>query len=114
MQSSGGSAGTRNCVSCGRAISWDANVCPYCGHDFRMQMAGMPAQPQISEGMKILFYILSFLIWIVGIIIGVIYYSKNDPESKHVGKMCIILAIVGVLFWVICGIAIAGLSLIAI
>jgi len=106
-------SGTRSCVGCGRAIAWDANVCPYCGHDFRVQMAPQMAQPQISEGMKILFYILSFLIFIVGIIIGVIYYTKSDPESKHVGKMCIILAIVGVLVWVLCAIAIAGASLMA-
>ena len=36
----GGTAATRNCVSCGRSIAWDANVCPYCGHDYRMQMMG--------------------------------------------------------------------------
>ena len=35
---SSGPGGTRNCVSCGRSIGWDANVCPYCGHDYRMQM----------------------------------------------------------------------------
>jgi membrane protein YdbS with pleckstrin-like domain len=76
-------------------------------------MAGGPAQPQISEGMKILFYILSFLFWLIGIIIGAIYYSKPDPESKHVGKMCIILAVVGVVFWVVCGLAIWGATLLA-
>jgi hypothetical protein len=108
-----GSSGTRNCVGCGRAIAWDANVCPYCGHDYRVQMAPAMAQPQISEGMKILFYILSFLIPIVGIIIGVVYYSKADPESKHVGKMCIILAVVGILIGVICWAAILGASLLA-
>ena len=27
----------RHCVSCGRALAWDANVCQYCGHDFRVQ-----------------------------------------------------------------------------
>jgi len=26
---------TRNCVSCGRSIPWDANVCQHCGHDYR-------------------------------------------------------------------------------
>jgi predicted nucleic acid-binding Zn ribbon protein len=25
----------RFCVSCGRSIDWDANLCPYCGHDYR-------------------------------------------------------------------------------
>lgn len=44
MTSTPGAAPTRNCVSCGRAISWDANVCPYCGHDYRVAMAGPAAQ----------------------------------------------------------------------
>lgn len=38
----------RNCVSCGRSISWDANVCPYCGHDFRVVMAPGQAQKKDS------------------------------------------------------------------
>ena len=46
MQSSGGLA-TRTCVSCGRAIAWDANVCAFCGHDYRMQM--MPPVPQKKD-----------------------------------------------------------------
>jgi len=77
-------------------------------------MAPQMAQPQISEGMKILFYILSFLIFIVGIIIGVIYYTKPDPESKHVGKMCIILAVVGALIGVLCALAALGASWMAV
>ena len=47
MQSSGAQS-TRNCVSCGRSISWDANVCPYCGHDYRAAMAGAPQQKKES------------------------------------------------------------------
>ncbi|UCE90942.1 MAG: hypothetical protein JSV90_05825 [Methanobacteriota archaeon] len=27
--------GSRICVSCGRSIALDANVCEHCGHDFR-------------------------------------------------------------------------------
>ena len=38
----------RNCVSCGRSISWDANVCPYCGHDFRVSMMMQPAKKESS------------------------------------------------------------------
>lgn len=37
---SSGSQPSRNCVSCGRTIAWDANVCQYCGHDYRVVMAG--------------------------------------------------------------------------
>jgi FlaG/FlaF family flagellin (archaellin) len=55
------------------------------------------AVEQISSGMKILFYILSLIVPLVGFIIGIVYYSKGDPESKHVGKICIILAVVGIL-----------------
>lgn len=25
----------RMCVKCGRNIPFDANLCPYCGHDYR-------------------------------------------------------------------------------
>jgi predicted nucleic acid-binding Zn ribbon protein len=24
----------RHCVECGRNIPWDANLCPYCGHQY--------------------------------------------------------------------------------
>jgi hypothetical protein len=72
-------------------------------------MAVAPAaQPQVSEGMKILFYILSFLIPIIGIIIGIIYYTKPDPESKNLGKMCLLLALVGILIGVVCNFAVLG------
>jgi predicted nucleic acid-binding Zn ribbon protein len=39
---------TRNCVSCGRAIAWDANVCQHCGHDFRQ---GAPGTVKKEKGM---------------------------------------------------------------
>lgn len=87
----------RHCVSCGRSIQSDANVCPYCGHDYRAQWMRPQVFEPISTGMKILFYILSLMIPLAGFIIGIIYYSKQDPESKHVGKICIVLAVVGIL-----------------
>jgi zinc-ribbon domain len=105
-----GTAPTRSCVACGRAIAWDVNVCPYCGHDYRPQMAGMqqpmygqqqmPQHEAVSGGMKILLYLLSLIFWPIGIIVGAIYYGR--PETKEVGKMCIILAILGVVLWVVC------------
>jgi DNA-directed RNA polymerase subunit RPC12/RpoP len=85
----------RHCVACGRSIQSDANVCPYCGHDYRAQWMRPQAVEQISSGMRILFYILSLIFPLAGFIIGIIYYAKQDPESKHVGKICIVLAIVG-------------------
>jgi predicted RNA-binding Zn-ribbon protein involved in translation (DUF1610 family) len=34
----------RMCVQCGKSITVDANVCPYCGKDYRVQAA--PAKKQ--------------------------------------------------------------------
>jgi hypothetical protein len=84
----------RQCVSCGRSIPWTANVCPYCGHDYRVSTYNHPQQETLSGGMRALVYILSFLIPLAGIIIGIVFYVKPDPEMKRVGKNCIIIAIV--------------------
>ena len=74
----------------------DADICPYCGHDHRLGLVGDVVQPAVSGGMKILFYILSLIVPLVGFIIGAVYYSKPDAESKHVGKVCFALAIVAI------------------
>ena len=76
-------------------------MCPYCGHDYRVQVAAVP-RAEISGGMKIFLYILSFLIPLAGFIIGAIYYTKPEPEFKHAGKMCIILGLLAILLWVVC------------
>jgi len=90
-----GQMGARKCVTCGRSISWDTLVCPYCGMDYRYQAyAEVPKGPLVSSGMKALLYIISFFIPIVGIIVGAIYISKPEDEYKQVGKMCIVLGIV--------------------
>ena len=82
----------RFCVSCGRSIDFDANVCPYCGHDFRY-VPEKTTYAQISTGMRILYYVLSFFVGIAGIVIGAIFLSKPDPDYKRVGKICIIIGI---------------------
>jgi hypothetical protein len=40
-----------------------------------------------------LFYVISFLVPLAGIIIGAIYMGKPDPECKRFGKNCLIAAI---------------------
>jgi hypothetical protein len=32
----------RSCISCGRPIDFSANVCPYCGYDYRSPLAAGP------------------------------------------------------------------------
>jgi len=51
-------------------------------------------EERYSSGTKILLYIVSFLVPVAGIIIGVIYMGKEDEESKALGKVCLIIAIV--------------------
>ncbi len=40
-----------------------------------------------------LFYVLSFIIPLAGIIIGAIYLSKPEPALKKFGKTCLFLAL---------------------
>lgn len=88
--------GVRYCVSCGRSVDLSANVCPYCGHDFRVALAA-PARESLSTGMRVLLYLVSVFVWIAGIIIGIVFMTKDDPEYKRVGKICLILGIVSIL-----------------
>ncbi len=89
-------AGVRHCVSCGRSIDFSANVCPYCGHDFRFAPSA-PAKESLSTGMRVLLYLVSVFVWIAGIIIGIVFMTKDDPEYKRVGKICLILGVVSIL-----------------
>lgn len=60
---------------------------------------GVPPEP------KILYYILSFVISLFGIIFGIMYMTKDNAESKKFGKICLILGVapvvLGCLCWVI-------------
>lgn len=89
-------AGVRHCVSCGRSIDFNANVCPYCGHDFRFAPSAS-AKESLSTGMRVLLYLVSVFVWIAGIIIGIVFMMKDDPEYKRVGKICLILGVVSIL-----------------
>lgn len=93
-------AGTRHCVSCGRSIDWHTNVCPYCGHDFRVVLTEQVAKT-VSTGLRIVLYVLSVLFPIVGIIVGIIFLTRDSPDEKHVGKICLILGIVSILLTVV-------------
>ncbi len=60
-----------------------------------------PQQPQhvyygsqYSGCLKFVLYAISFLIPLAGLIVGVIFLSRPDPESKSLGQTCLILGIV--------------------
>ncbi|MDD5772628.1 MAG: hypothetical protein PHX78_04085 [bacterium] len=52
----------------------------------------------MGKGMKFIFYMLSFLIF-PGIVFGAAFYSKDDPEYRNVGKNCIYIALIPLLFY---------------
>jgi len=41
-----------------------------------------------------LWYVLSFIIPILGIILGAIYLGKPEPENKRFGKNCLMAAVI--------------------
>jgi len=51
---------------------------------------------------KVLFYILSFLIGLFGIIFGIIYMTKEGEENKKFGKICLILGLLPMILACIC------------
>jgi len=75
----------RTCVSCGRSISFDANVCPYCGHDYRRPVYAMPPPPQKSL-MPVAGGVLILVAGILAIVMGMFYFTLdvNDLENSGV------------------------------
>lgn len=62
-------------------------------------------------GLKVLLYIVSFLVPLAGIIIGIIFYTKDTSEEKKFGKTCIILAVVAIVVMCLCFCAFYGLTI---
>jgi hypothetical protein len=56
-------------------------------------------QQQYSGCLKAFLYVLSFLIPIAGVIIGIVFISRPDPESKGLGQACLIVGIVSFVLW---------------
>ncbi len=75
MQASG-SQNTRNCVACGKSIAWDANVCPYCGHDYRGQAQAAP--PKKKGILPVVGGVLVLIAGLVEIISGGFLISSGE------------------------------------
>ncbi len=92
MQSSG-SAASRNCVACGRPIAWDANVCQYCGHDYRSVMAPQALKKSesmvpVAAGVLILLSSIGYLILGGLIAAGSTIALPFSLETSAVGIAC--------------------------
>ncbi len=82
MASTGGT--TRNCVQCGRAIAQDANVCPYCGHDYRAVMAG-PAAPHEKSALSLVGGILIIVAGVMGLLAGGVLVALSSADLSQYG-----------------------------
>jgi hypothetical protein len=78
-----GTPATRNCVQCGRSIAFDANVCQYCGHDYRAQAAA-PA-PHEKGALSIVGGILILIAGLIGIAMGAILLMISASDLDQYG-----------------------------
>ena len=90
------------CPKCNGVNHKDADACVFCGYRFdRKKLFSGAYNPSVEnlaeEKESYAFqYIISFLIPLVGFILGAILLSKDDAAQRSVGKTCIILGIVSV------------------
>lgn len=59
-------------------------------------------QPQQPLEPAWLWYILSFIIPILGIVLGAIYLGRPEPENKKFGKNCITAAVIAIVAVICC------------
>ncbi len=112
----GTEGGSRKCVSCGREIPMDANVCQYCGHDYRVQ-AG-PAVPKEKSALSLIGGILILIAGLMGLVMGgILLMAAGEVDTlgdwgvdvAGVGDMLEdILTVCGIIFIVLGLIAVLG------
>lgn len=110
----GTEGGSRKCVSCGREIPMDANVCQYCGHDYRVQ-AG-PAMPKEKSALSLVGGILILIAGLMGLVTGGILLMAAG-EVDTLGDWGVDVAGVGDMLediLTVCGIILIVLGLIAV
>ncbi len=94
------------CPKCDGVNSFENEKCCYCGHvfdkrkyynkDYYLQEDLEIAEEETDSKSYTFQYIISFLIPLVGFILGAILLSKDDEDEKSTGKTVIILGIVSI------------------
>jgi hypothetical protein len=79
----------RHCVSCGRAVAWDVNVCQYCGHDFRAPKKEVPKDQLVAGG------VLTILAGILSIVLITIIVSSENELTTQATAMALLLYVFG-------------------
>jgi len=102
---------TRQCVSCGRNIAWDANVCQFCGHDYRAQATAKP--PHEKSALSMVGGIMILVAGVIGLAIGGLLIAIDVDQLADYG---LDVAGVGDLLediMTVCGIILIVLGLVA-
>lgn len=95
------------CPKCDGVNPFENEKCCYCGHifdkskyynvNYYLQEESEAAAEEETDKRSYAFqYVISFLIPLVGFILGAILLSKDDEEEKSAGKTVIILGIVSI------------------
>ncbi len=61
---------SRRCVACGRIIDWNAQICQYCGHDYRQQTH----LPQPAKSNTTLWIVIVVIVAVVLVLPFVMYF----------------------------------------
>lgn len=105
---------TITCQKCGGPNSFDNIVCNYCGvnldkRPFYIDPTDLEDDTQ-NEQLKTencandgytFHYVISFLIPLIGFIVGAIMLAKDEDEQRGCGKTCILLAIASILLGIV-------------
>jgi uncharacterized membrane protein YvbJ len=98
----------RLCTSCGRSIDIDANLCQYCGRDFRLMHPQVQARPDTEE--NVIIYLMSVLVPLLGIIAGLYLISRQNESDRQTGKVCLAIGVVVLIVEVLVVLGLALLS----
>lgn len=60
------------------------------------------SQPELSTGLKVVFYIVSFLVPIAGIVLFFVYRNKSAPEDRAAARVFLILGVIAFVFSCVC------------
>lgn len=75
--------GSRNCVACGRAIPFDASVCPFCGHDYRISL--FQTQMVVRTWKPVVGGVLIIVAGILALAMGVMYLAMDASYLEDMG-----------------------------
>ena len=102
------------CEKCGGPNKFSNETCEYCGHPLNkssylkraaeVAAGGDPdclREDEDDEESYLFQKVISFLIPLVGFIMGAIMMSGEDPARRSIGKTCIILGIVSAVIYAV-------------